>query len=47
MLRAAEVGSGAMTLQYTQKPQDGSADAIINLNVAPSYVTYSHRWGVA
>ena len=30
-----------MKLAYTQRPQDGSADAAVHLILAPSYVTYS------
>ena len=34
-------GQQAMRLAYTQRPQDGSADAAVHLTLAPSYVTYS------
>jgi hypothetical protein len=35
-------GVQALELEYVQKPQDGSADAVLRLALAPSYVTY-HR----
>ena len=33
----------AMELRYIQKPQDGSADARVNLDVAPAFVTYNAK----
>eukprot|EP00884_Botryococcus_braunii_P010315 jgi/Botrbrau1/19285/Bobra.0073s0028.1 len=33
----------ALELEYIQKPQDGSADAVLHLALAPSYVTYHRR----
>lgn len=36
-------GIQALELEYVQKPQDGSADAVLHLALAPSYVTYHRR----
>ena len=34
-------GKKAMEIEYVQSPQDGSADAVLNLALAPSYITYN------
>lgn len=34
-------GNAALSLRYVGKPQDGRADAIVDLCIAPSYVTYN------
>lgn len=34
-------GCQALAVQFTQKPQDGSADAVLDIVLTPSYVYYS------
>lgn len=34
----------AVDAQIRMKPQDGSADVVVKLQVAPSYVTYNNRF---
>ena len=31
----------ALDLEFILKPQDGSADSVLNLNLAPSFITYN------
>ena len=40
-IESGPLAQQAMKLAYTQRPQDGSADAAVHLILAPSYVTYS------
>ena len=34
-------GTKAAEVEFVQHPQDGSADAVLNLALAPSYITYN------
>lgn len=36
-------GTGAVSLHVLKHPQDGAADFVVRLAVAPSYVTYNRR----
>ena len=38
---AAEAAQRALSVQFVQKPQDGSADALLDVVLTPSYVVYS------
>ena len=44
---AGEAGDQrALAVCFVQKPQDGSADALLDVVLTPSYVYYSGGWGV-
>ena len=38
---AAAAAQRALAVEFVQKPQDGSADALLDVVLTPSYVVYS------